>query len=331
MTGSGGGSHGEREVKVALTLDARVTAGGGSVSFARVLAEWLPRAGVVVGFDPTEPVDAILVFSHHGEPGTLKRQRRRGVRVLHRIDERRDPGERGWRSRKHGTIARLNRLADVTVFQSEFVRENMGPLCVAPAAVVIHNGADTSVFTPDGPRLPLEGRPAALHVSHGVGESKRLDRLAELLAVLPPEGRLHLAGRHVESGLAILRDTRVVTHGLLPRERVAALMRSADVLFFPSEFEPCPNTPIEALASGLPVLYHASGGTPEVVGDAGVPLSEDLRADLARVLDPAREWRARAAARGRTLSAERAAARYAELIRATVTASVPGAAMESRR
>jgi glycosyltransferase involved in cell wall biosynthesis len=318
-------------VKIALTLDPHVVAGGGSVSFARVLVDWLPRAGVTVAFDPAAPVDAILVFSHHGEPGTLKRQRRHGVKVLHRIDERRDPAERGWRSRKHGAIAKLNALADVTVFQSEFVRENMGPLCAAPAAVVIHNGVDTSVFSPDGPRLPIAGRPAALHVSHGVGESKRLDRLAGLLATLPPGGRLHLAGRHAEAGLAILGDPRVVVHGLLPRERVAALMRSADVLFFPSELEPCPNTPIEALASGLPVLYHPSGGTPEVVGDAGVPLSEDLRADLARALDPAAGWRARAAARGRALSADRAATRYAELIRATVTASATGDAMESRR
>jgi len=318
-------------MKVALTLDPGVATGGGSVSFARVLAEWLPRAGVTVGFDAAASVDAILVFSHHGDAGTLKRQRRRGVKILHRLDERRDPGERGWRSRKHRTIARLNALADVTVFQSEFVRENMGPVCAAPRSVVIHNGADTSVFTPDGPRLALPGGPAALHVSHGVGESKRLDRLAALLAALPPGGRLHLAGRHAEAGLPFLVDPRVTAHGLVGRDQVAVLMRSADFLFFPSELEPCPNIPIEALASGLPVLYHPSGGTPEVLGDAGVPLSADLAADLALVLDPTARWRERAAARGRGLSAERAVARYADLIRTTVAVTATGAAMESTR
>ena len=38
--------------------------------------------------------------------------------------------------------------------------------------------------------------------------------------------------------------------------------------------DPCPNTVLEALASGLPVLYSASGGVPELVGaDAGVGLA----------------------------------------------------------
>jgi glycosyltransferase involved in cell wall biosynthesis len=92
-------------------------------------------------------------------------------------------------------------------------------------------------------------------------------------------------------------------------------MRSADLLFFPSEEEPCPNTPIEAMASGLPVLYHPSGGTPELVGDAGVPLSADLRADLTRALGESSTLRVRALERGLELSAERAAARYAATAR----------------
>ena len=37
--------------------------------------------------------------------------------------------------------------------------------------------------------------------------------------------------------------------------------------------DPCPNTVIEAMSCGLPVLYSSSGGVPELVGkDAGVPL-----------------------------------------------------------
>src|SRR5262249_50166298 len=36
--------------------------------------------------------------------------------------------------------------------------------------------------------------------------------------------------------------------------------------------DPCPSIVLEALATGLPVIYCNSGGTPELVGDAGVAI-----------------------------------------------------------
>jgi glycosyltransferase involved in cell wall biosynthesis len=46
--------------------------------------------------------------------------------------------------------------------------------------------------------------------------------------------------------------------------------------------DPCPTLVIEALACGLPVVYPASGGTVELVGDeagAGVPHPESWERD----------------------------------------------------
>ncbi len=65
---------------------------------------------------------------------------------------------------------------------------------------------------------------------------------------------------------------------IIDQEVIAKYMRSSDVLLFPSINDYCPNTVLEAMSSGLPVLYHDSGGTPELVrnGDdvAGAPLIE---------------------------------------------------------
>jgi glycosyltransferase involved in cell wall biosynthesis len=66
---------------------------------------------------------------------------------------------------------------------------------------------------------------------------------------------------------------------------------------FPSEKEACPNTVVEALACGLPVLYHDSGGTRELCrrGQFGIPipsLHEDYRR-LEGLLHLAREKHAR--------------------------------------
>lgn len=302
-------------MKVALSLNPFGAAGGGSVSFARVLADWLPGLGFDVTFDLGARADLLLVFAQHGTPRLLERHRARGGRVLHRLDERVDPGE-PWAAReKHARIARLNGHADLTIFQSEFVRGNMGPLCRAPAWRVIHNGVDPGVFSPDGPRATLDGAPAVLHVSWSIGGSKRLDRVAELLAAGPPGLHVTCVGRHAESGRPWLGDPRVTVLGPRPREEVAACMRGADFLFFPSELEPCPNTPLEALACGLPALYHASGGTPELLGDAGLAMSASLGDDVRRLLEGRATLRARALARSPRFGAARAAGDYATAMR----------------
>jgi len=47
--------------------------------------------------------------------------------------------------------------------------------------------------------------------------------------------------------------------------------------------DPCPTAVIEAMACGLPVVYAASGGTPELVGDEagiGVPHPDGWEHDI---------------------------------------------------
>jgi glycosyltransferase involved in cell wall biosynthesis len=66
--------------------------------------------------------------------------------------------------------------------------------------------------------------------------------------------------------------------GSQPREKIPAIMNSAD-LFFSSDLHPaCPNSVIEALACGLPVIAFDTGALKElVIGDAGriVPYGSD--------------------------------------------------------
>jgi glycosyltransferase involved in cell wall biosynthesis len=53
-----------------------------------------------------------------------------------------------------------------------------------------------------------------------------------------------------------------------------------------AENEACPNVVLEALASGLPVLYRDSGGTGELVEDCGRPVTPETFGDaLDWVLD----------------------------------------------
>jgi glycosyltransferase involved in cell wall biosynthesis len=86
--------------------------------------------------------------------------------------------------------------------------------------------------------------------------------------------------------------------GHLDRPAMAETLRSCDVFLNLSENDPCPNVVLEALASGLPVLYKPSGGVPELVGECGAAVDRStFRAALEGVRLCLTEWKLRARAR----------------------------------
>lgn len=63
-----------------------------------------------------------------------------------------------------------------------------------------------------------------------------------------------------------VRD-QVITTGLVPNERIPAMMRAMDVLVHPSYREGLPRTVPQALLAGVPVIASDTDGTPEVCLD----------------------------------------------------------------
>jgi glycosyltransferase involved in cell wall biosynthesis len=72
------------------------------------------------------------------------------------------------------------------------------------------------------------------------------------------------------------------------------VLRSHDIYVAGSVNDPASNALLEALACGLPALYRASGGHPEIVGDGGVPFEapEDALPALERLVSELDERRA---------------------------------------
>lgn len=260
--------------------------------FAKTFIDELDRRGIAWTHDPDEPCDVALLVQWATDEQTVARMKARGTVIVHRLDGRARALVKVYDNDE--VNRRINRLADWTVFQARYVREHTvnecgtifgveAPIVQNPQrASLIYNGVDRSVFSDTGPIEPLAGEVRVLHVAFSMGTRKGVPDLYKAANLLKnnPAIRFYTIGRQnldLTHG-PLLANLPNVTHlgVIVDRERLASIMRSCDVLFFPSYGDYCPNTVLEGMSCGLPVWYHDSGGTPELVRDevtiAGVPM-----------------------------------------------------------
>ena len=270
---------------------------GGVSSFQAKLAAGLEKCGHQVCHDLREtPFQAVLLTGGVRDLPRLARLRGGGVRIVQRLDginwlhRRLRTGARHFLRAEYGNrLLVLLRARFVTriVYQSEFVqgwwRERYGQEEV-PASV-IHNGVDLSVFTPAGAHERPPDRSRLLLVEgslqggyeHGLETALSLaERLAEnRLVELQVVGRVSL---ELQSDMQKRSRIPILWAGLVPQEQIPGLDRSAHLLYSADLNAACPNSVIEALACGLPVVGFATGALPEMVtGDSGrlVPYGGD--------------------------------------------------------
>jgi glycosyltransferase involved in cell wall biosynthesis len=186
-----------------------------------------------------------------------------------------------------GDTERLNRpyraallAADHVLYQSEFCKLSADTFLGTPRGSweVLYNAVDVEQFTPGaepsarGPVLLLGGDQT---------QAYRLELALRTLALLP-DARLVVSGRLVSDPAPLLGKlglaSRVEFTGRYAQRDAPAVFRRAHLLLHTKVRDPCPSAVIEAMACGLPVVYPASGGTVELVGDEagiGVPHPDD--------------------------------------------------------
>ncbi len=152
--------------------------------------------------------------------------------------------------------------------------------------------------------------PLVLYVGR-LGKEKNLETLVDLARLLDGVHWV-IVGDGPERG-ALSEELRGVRHtftGYLTGEDLATAYASSDLFFMPSPTEGCPNTVMEAFASGLPVVGVAAYGTGDLIAESGAGLTyppEDVAEALHKVkalLDD-HSLRATLAARGRTFAESR--------------------------
>lgn len=113
----------------------------------------------------------------------------------------------------------------------------------------------------------------------------------DILAESDDDVQLVLAGRRGWMAQAIfdeikMRDLmeRVRITGYVPDEHLPALYRQAAAFVYPSLYEGFGLPPLEAMASGTPVIVSQSSSLPEVIGDAGLYVNPLDAAELAATM-----------------------------------------------
>lgn len=254
--------------RIALFHDFAPPPTGGGHQFLRALvAEWERNGiGVAINCLP-ESAEALLINSFNFTPDLLRRLLDREVRIVHRVD---GPLQvyRGFDDGTDHEIARLNReFSDASVFQSEFSKSENDRLGfgLLPGPV-IRNAADREIFTPRGQEGPIESSPLrVMAASWSDNPNKGLDVYRWLDENLDLEKfEFTFVGR------AQTEFQRIRHIPAVPSEQLAKLLREHDVFLTASLNDPCSNSVIEALTTGLPCLYRRSGGHEELVGNGGI-------------------------------------------------------------
>jgi glycosyltransferase involved in cell wall biosynthesis len=231
-------------------------------------------------------------------------------------------------------MRRLLLAADHVVYQSEFVRRSAESVLGEPrgSCEVLPNAVDVERFTPAA--ASPDGGPVLLLGGDQTQEYRVELALRTLAALVPSQhgAQLLVTGRLVAPIEPLIEELgltgRVRVLGEYAQRDAPEIFRQAHLLLHTKVNDPCPTLVLEAMACGLPVVYPASGGTVELVGEeagVGVPHPDGFERDeppspqeLADAVEPVIAGLPGYAAAARARAVERFAlepwlARHAEL------------------
>jgi glycosyltransferase involved in cell wall biosynthesis len=241
------------------------------------------------GFNLLYLVSSAVPANAHG---LVWAARRRGARLVWNQNGVAWPGWQPvhWKT-MNVPMAALLKQADHVFYQSAFCKRAADEFLGAPIGTweVLHNPVDTTAFHPDA--RAARSRLVLLLAGTQLTEYRvriALETLAQLVRDVDAElivtGRLTWSSEHAARAAAaghvrrLGLERRVEFIGPYSQEDAPSIYRRADLLLHTQYNDASPGVVVEALSCGLPVVYSATGGVPELVGPSagiGIPGPDD--------------------------------------------------------
>jgi glycosyltransferase involved in cell wall biosynthesis len=196
---------------------------------------------------------------------------------------------------------------DWTIYQSEFCLKSFASEGAdVSRSTVIFNGVDLEVFVPAERPLDIDQFRLIMvswspNILRGGPDAVRASQIPGVEVTFVGNWPVDLDPGQVK----VIPPKR---HDIL-----SMLLRQHHALLHMAQNDPCSNAALEGMASGLPVIYHPSGGSPEIVGECGVACTESLQDAVYGLRDRYRELRAKTMARRSEFSIDRAAQQYLDI------------------
>ncbi len=274
-------------MKSQICLVPKLSGLGGMVSFQSKLIKGLGARKIPYTFDLTDQDNtAILVIGGTRQLWKLWRAKQGGVRVVQRLNGmnwlhkvEKTPLRAALRAEINNCILAFIRqyLASGIVYQSEFSRDWWDRVFSKRELPdrVVYNGVDMAAYSPQGPERPPDDHFRILLVEgHLSGAYARgLETAVKLAQTLQQDHTLKVelmvvgeVDDLVKAQIHTMASKLWITwRGILPPESIPAIDRSGHVLFSADLNAACPNSVIEALACGLPILAYDTGALSELV------------------------------------------------------------------
>jgi glycosyltransferase involved in cell wall biosynthesis len=290
----GNGTH----KKSTICLVPKLAGIGGMVSFQGKLEKGFSQRGINVCYEPNQDdIDGILVIGGTRNVYRLWSAKRRGIRIVQRLNGMNwihrvvNTGVNHWLRAEYGNAnLRLIRsfLADKIVYQSQFSkdwweRERGKTRC---DNVIIHNGIDLTRFSPGD--LPLSeydeiqlllvegsllggyefGLENAIHLAHRMTQMLETKRLNLIVVGKVSHSLKAFWDRWV--GKSVTSDAlKIIWAGTVDHQVIPEVYRKAHLMFSADINAACPNSVIESLACGTPVISFDTGALAELLAGKG--------------------------------------------------------------